>query len=223
MENKTEHKYSKKSILIGILLFAGLIAGVVFYQEVKSSKENDENKTAQVTLSLDLHTIAEKLEKDSTFLNKYLNTYIETEGAILDFSNFEGEIGIGIIGIHKTDSSFLVHYPLDYQSLSAKKNCTACENEKLMFQKVDNRKQASSFIYTNVEFNDHVTKDIKPVTYNSICGKYNCSKFRTCYDLQYFTIENIKVKGLLKKVYKNKNSMSCLEIENAVMISREKL
>lgn len=225
MENKKEQTYSKKSIPIGILLFVGLVAGVVLYQEAKSLKEKTENETAKVSLNLDLHMIAEKLEKDSTFLNAYLNTYIETDGAIFDFTKYDQGIGVcvGMIGVYKTDSALFVHYPLDYESLLVKKDLTDCENEKLMYRRVDKRKQASSFIYTNVRFADKVFKDIKPVIYNSTCGMYICRKYTTCYQLQYFTIERMKVKGLLKKIYKNSESIYCLEIDNAVIISREKL
>lgn len=226
MKQPTKKQFSaKKSILITVLVIVGIIGGVGACNRYLTFKKKEENEKASVTLRMDLHSISENLERDSTFLNKYLNTYIETEGAIYDFtrSDYGGDMSFGIIGIHKTDSALFVHYPLDYTSLLNKKKRTPCEDEKVLFQQLDNRKQAPGFIYSDVEFNEHVTDDIKPLRYNSTCGKYENDPYTTYYDLEYFTLERIKVRGLLTQVFKNNKSVYCLTIDNAIEVSREKM
>jgi len=225
MEEKNKKNSSAKSIIIAVLIILGIICLVGACNRYLTFQKKEENEAAKVTLQLDLHTISEKLEQDSTFLNKYLNTYIETEGAILNYtrSDYGGDMSFGIIGIHPTDSALFIHYPLDYQSLVSKKDLTPCDKEKLLFQQLDKRKQASGFIYTDVEFNEHVVDDIKPHMYNSTCGKYEYDPYTTTYDLEYFTLERIKVKGILTGVFKNKKSIYCLSIDNAVLVSREKM
>ena len=225
MEDKTKNNSSAKSIIIAVLIILGIICSVGACNRYLTFQKKGENETAKVTLRLDLHGIVEKLEKDSTFLNQYIGTYIETEGAILDYtkSDYGGDMSFGIIGFHATDSALVVHYPLEYAALMTKKDRTACDDDKLLFQQLDKRKQASCFIYTDVEFNEHVVDDIKPLLYNSTCGKYEYDPYTTYYDLEYFTFERIKVKGILTGFLKNKKSIYCLNIDNAVLISREKL
>lgn len=225
MENKPKKTSSSKSIIIAVLIILGIITGVGACNRYLTFQKKGENETAKVTLHLDLHSIAKNLERDSTFLNKYIGTYIETEGAILDYteSDYGGDMSFGIVGIHATDSALFVHYPLDYESLMAKKDPTACDKEKLLFQQLDKRKQASGFIEADVEFNEHVVDHIEPHRYNSICGKYEYDPYTTTYDLEYFTLERIKVKGILTGVFKNKKSVYCLSIDNAVLVSREKI
>lgn len=226
MEDATNKQFStKKTFIILALILIGIIGGVLSCNRYLTFQKKKEVETAQVTLRLNLHSIAEQLEKDSTFLNKYLNTYIETEGAINDFtrSDYGGDMSFGIIGIHATDYALFVHYPLDYASIANKTKRTPCDDDKLLFQQLDNRKQASGFIYSDVEFNEHVKDDIKPNLYNSACGKYEYDPYTTYYDLEYFTLERIKVRGLLTHVFKNNKSIFCLTIDNAILLSREKI
>jgi hypothetical protein len=226
MEESTTKQFSaKKTIIILVLIVVAISITVISCNRYLTYKKKEENEAAKVSLRLDLHTIAENLERDSAFLNPYINTYIETEGAIYDFtrSDYGGDMSFGIIGIHATDSALFVNYPLDYAALESKKNPTACDEEKLLFQKLDNRTQAQGFIYADVEFNEHVKYDIKPHRYNSTCGTYEYDPYTTTYDLEYFTLERIKVKGILVNVFKNKKGIYCLTIDNSVELSREKI
>lgn len=222
MENNKEEKpYNTFTLVIlGLFVCAGL--GGLLYGGVTSESDVVENDSAKVTLSLDLNIISDKLKKDSAFLTPYLNTYIETDGAILTYTRTEQDqtVRFGIIGVHRTDSALWVYYPLFYDSLFAQKNKTACDTEKLRSQQIDTRKEAASFIYADVDFNNKDKRSIHSPLYNDSCESIMYPKRTFSYDLQYFTIEHIKVKGLLTSFTLGSDSVYYLNIRNSVLISR---
>lgn len=225
MENKKEEKPYNKGILIFVGLFIFGCFGGLYYSGLRKENMRTENDSAKVSLQIDLHDISEKLKSDTGFLTPYLNTYIETDGSIIDYTRTEqdSQKGMGIIGVFKTDTALFVHYPLNYEELLLKKNRDQCEEAKLLYRRVDKRIQASTFIYADVDFNGQSLKEIKSPIFNSECGGYACSKYRRCYNLEYFTIERVKIKGILTRVFLNEDSVYYLKIDNAVLVSREEL